>query len=92
VLAMNVVLLQTALRLKLRSKPTLRGHRKSVLRDLRTSRLKILPKSICEESWIFGAIFAAMRRVSFAPEPFVAGDVGRRHKKNPKHTTRLGPP
>jgi hypothetical protein len=32
-LALNVVLLQTALRLELRGKPTLRGHRKSVIRD-----------------------------------------------------------
>jgi hypothetical protein len=31
--ALNVVLLQTALRLELRGKPTLRGHRKSVVRD-----------------------------------------------------------
>jgi hypothetical protein len=37
-LALSVVLLQTALRLELRDKPTLRGHRKSVVRDpLRTS-------------------------------------------------------
>jgi hypothetical protein len=31
--ALNVVLLQTALRLELRDKPTLRGHRKLVVRD-----------------------------------------------------------
>jgi hypothetical protein len=32
-MALNVVLLETALRLELRGKPTLRGHRKSVVRD-----------------------------------------------------------
>jgi hypothetical protein len=32
-LALNVVLLQTALRLELRGKPTLRRHRQSVVRD-----------------------------------------------------------
>jgi hypothetical protein len=32
-MALNVVLLQTALRLELRGKPTLRRHRKSIVRD-----------------------------------------------------------